>query len=98
ADRGRLSRAHLAGELHEAAGFVDPIEQVSESLGVALAQEEVSRIGRDRERLFVQAEERQVHARLICVRGLRGRSLWGASIAWERGWAHLVRESSACVP
>ena len=59
---GGLAGADLAGELHEAAGLVDAVQQVRQRLGVPLAQVQVARIGRDRERLFVEAEERQVHA------------------------------------
>ncbi len=63
AQRG-LSRAHLAGELHEtaAAALADAVEQVRQRVAVALAQEDEARIGRDRERRFAQAVEVEVHA------------------------------------
>ena len=68
ADDGGLARAHLAGQLHEAAGFLDAVQQMSQGFGVALAQIEIARIRGDREGLFVEAEEGQIHG--------------GGSIAW----------------
>ena len=61
AEHGRLAGADLARQLDEAAGLADAIGEVSEGLGVALAEIEVSRIRRDRERLFVQPEEARIH-------------------------------------
>src|SRR5256885_9336929 len=40
-------------------------QQVRQGFGVPLAQVQVARIGRDRERLFVEAEERQVHGSML---------------------------------
>ena len=51
-DDGGLAGADLAGQLDEAAGFRDAVQQMSERLRVALAHEEIARIGRDGERLF----------------------------------------------
>ena len=56
-----LAGAHLAGELDEAAGLVDAIHQVRQGLRVPFREEQVARIGRDGERLFVEAEKRGVH-------------------------------------
>src|SRR5256885_6018177 len=50
---------------HEAARLVDAVQQVRQGFGVPLAQVQVARIGRDRERLFVEAEERQVHGSML---------------------------------
>ena len=65
-DRG-LAGADFAGELNEAAGLVDAVQQVRERLRMPLAHEEVARIGSDRERLFAQAEKARVHAELLRV-------------------------------
>src|SRR4029077_16930890 len=65
---GGLAGADFAGELHEAAGLVDAVQQVRERLRVPLTQVEVARIGRDRERLFVEAEEREVHETMLLDR------------------------------
>ena len=62
ADGGGLAGADLAGELDEAAGLADAVNEVRKRLRMALAQEEIARVGGDGERLFVQPEERQVHA------------------------------------
>jgi hypothetical protein len=61
AEHGRLAGADLARQLDEAAGLADAVGEMSECLGVALAEIEVSRIRRDRERLFVQPEEARIH-------------------------------------
>ena len=61
AQHGRLAGADLAGELDEAAGLADAVGEVRERLGVPLAEVEVARVRRDRERLFVQPEEARVH-------------------------------------
>ena len=58
---GGLAGADLAREQHEAAAPVHAVQQVGERLAVALAHEQVARIGRDRERLVLQAEELRVH-------------------------------------
>ncbi len=50
---GRLAGADLAGQLHETAGLVDAVQQVRERLGVPLAQVEIARVRRDRERPLV---------------------------------------------
>ena len=59
-----LAGADFAGELDEAASFVDAVDQVRERLRVPFREEQVARIRRDRERLFVEAEERGVHGSL----------------------------------
>jgi hypothetical protein len=61
-ERG-LARADLAGELHEpaAAALADAEQQVRERVAVALRQEHEARIGRDRERWFLEAVELEVH-------------------------------------
>ena len=59
---GCLAGADLASQLNEAAGLVDAVQKVREGLGVALAQIEVARVRRDRERFFDEAEEAEVHA------------------------------------
>ena len=62
ADDGGLAGADFAGELDEAAGLGDAIDQVRQRLGVATAEEQVARVRRDREGLLGQAVERKVHA------------------------------------
>ena len=59
-DRG-LAGSHLARQLYEAARFVDAIEQMSQRLGVPLAQVQIARVRRDREGLFDEAEKARVH-------------------------------------
>src|SRR5262245_17016651 len=66
-DRG-LARADLAGELNEAACFVDAVKQMRERLGMPLAHEEVPRVRGDGERLFAQAEKARVHIDLRACR------------------------------
>ena len=53
----RLARTHLAGELDEPPGLVDPVNQVRQCLRVPFREEQVARIGGDRERLLVEAEK-----------------------------------------
>ena len=60
AHRG-LARADFAGEQHEPTPATQAIQQMGERLPVALAHEKVARVGRDRERLALQAEEFGVH-------------------------------------
>src|SRR5207302_7670609 len=66
-DRG-LAGADLACELHKAARLVDAVQEVSQSFGVSLAQIQITRIGSDRERLFVDADERQIHGAMLLDR------------------------------
>ena len=54
---GGLAGADFAGQLDEAAGFVDAVEQMRQRFGVPLAQIEVARVGGDREGLFAEPEE-----------------------------------------
>src|SRR5690606_10902226 len=61
ADQRRLAGADLARELNEAAALRDAVDQVRERVGMAAAQIQVARIGRDREGLFVEAEKFGVH-------------------------------------
>ncbi len=63
ADGRGLAGTDLAGELDEAAGLVDAVDQMRERIGVPRAQVEVARIRGDRERFFRQPKERQVHPR-----------------------------------
>jgi hypothetical protein len=60
ANRG-LAGADLAGQQHEAASAAQAVQQVGERLAVPLAHEQVARIGRDRERIALQAEIGRVH-------------------------------------
>jgi hypothetical protein len=60
ADSG-LAGADLAGEQHEAAAAVQPVEQMRQRLAVPLAHEEIVRVRRDGERRLLQAEEGRVH-------------------------------------
>jgi hypothetical protein len=48
----RLARAHLPGELNEAAGLGNAVQEVRQRLRVPLAHEEVARVGSDGERFF----------------------------------------------
>ena len=79
---GRLAGADLAAQQDEAAAAAEAVEQVRERLAMALAHEQVARIGRDRERLLLQPEELRVHVRRIC-RAL-GRIVLHAINACER--------------
>ena len=56
-----LAGTYLAGELNEAAGFVDAVEQMRECLRVALAQVEIARIRCNGEGLFAETEEAGIH-------------------------------------
>ena len=69
ADHRGLAGAHLAGELDEAAGLVDAIHQVRQRLRVPFREEQVARIGGDRERLLVEAEKGGVHGYLRSCAG-----------------------------
>ena len=66
-DKGRFPRSDLARERHEPAGSVHAIQQMGETVPVALAQEEASGIRRDRERLRRQPEVRRIHGALRLV-------------------------------
>ncbi len=88
-ERG-LAGADLPGELHEAAGFVDAVQQMRERLGVPLAEEQVARIGSDREGLFVEAEEAEVHGALP-----RGCSRAAASVPRSAPAPHRAPRSAA---
>ena len=48
---------HLAGQLDEAARFIDAVQQMRQGLGMALAQIEIARIRGDGEGLFGEPEE-----------------------------------------
>src|SRR5258708_2835917 len=61
AHHGGFARGHFPGQLNEASGFVDAVQQMRQSFGVALAQIEIARVRRDGEGLFVEAEEAEVH-------------------------------------
>src|SRR5262245_10501556 len=77
-DRG-LAGANLASQLDEAAGLVDAIEKMSERLGVPLAQEQVTRVRRDGERLFAETKKCRIHRYLA-----RGQPLpWPPSCTWR---------------
>ena len=62
ADQRRLAGTDFAGQLNEAAALGYAVNQVCKSLTVALTQEQVTRIGRYRERLFIESEKTAVHA------------------------------------
>ncbi len=64
ADDRRLAGADLARQLDEAARLVDAVQQVRQRLGVPLAEVQVARVRRDRERFFLEAEKARVHAGL----------------------------------
>ena len=59
---GGLARADFAGQLDESTGFGNAVCEVRERFRVPLAEVEVTRVGRDRERLFCQAKKAGVHA------------------------------------
>src|SRR5690606_19159832 len=61
ADQRRLAGADLAGQLDEAAALGDTVDQMRERIRMAAAQEEIPRIRRDRERLFVKSEKFGIH-------------------------------------
>ncbi len=60
---GGLAGADLAGQQHEAAAALQPVEQVRQRLAVALAHVEEARVRRDREGFALQAEGGGVHGR-----------------------------------
>jgi len=60
AHRG-LAGADLAGEQHEAAARIQAVQQVGQGFAMALAHEEVARVGRDGKRRVFESEERGVH-------------------------------------
>ncbi|MPM36844.1 hypothetical protein SDC9_83448 [bioreactor metagenome] len=60
AHRG-LAGADLARQQHEAAARVQPVEQMRQRLAVAVAHEQVSRVGRNGKGLVLQPEKRGVH-------------------------------------
>ena len=57
----RLAGSHFTGQLHEAAAFGNAVDEVCERLAVAFTHEQVTRVGRYRERLFIEPEETRVH-------------------------------------
>ncbi len=61
AHHGGFTRADFPGQLNEAPGFVDSIQQMRQSFGVTLAQIEIARVRRDGEGLFIEPKEAQVH-------------------------------------
>ena len=76
-----LAGAHFTGELDEATGLVDAIDQVRQCLRVTFREEQETRIGRDGKRLFVEAEKRGVHGDLrtggyLCVFNVRRPTPW----------------------
>ena len=58
---GGLAGADLAGQQHEAAAALQPVQQVRQRLAVPRAQVQEARVGRDRERLLLQSEEGRIH-------------------------------------
>ena len=67
ADRGGLAGADLAGQLDEAAGFIDAVDQVRQRIGMVAAQVQVTRVRRDRKGFFGDAEEGEVHVRRVVL-------------------------------
>ena len=59
-ERG-LAGADFAGELHEPTAFRNAINEVRERLAMPLTHEEVTGIGRYRERFLVESEKAGVH-------------------------------------
>ena len=59
---GGLAGADLTAEQHEAATAANAVEKVRQRLPMALAHEEVARVGCDGERVLLQPEEIGVHA------------------------------------
>ena len=88
-----LARAHFARELDEAAGLVDAIHQVRERLRVPFREEQVTRVGGDRERLLVEAEKGGVHgyAVLCWIAAMIERA---RSITWVFSGRHRQRLTS----
>jgi hypothetical protein len=58
---GGLAGADPAGQQHEAAAALQPVQQVGQCFAVHRAQVQEARVRRDRERLLLQAEEGRVH-------------------------------------
>jgi len=63
AAHGRLARADLAGELHEAAVLLDAVEEMREGLLMARTEIDERRIGGVGERPLVETEVCEVHLR-----------------------------------
>ncbi len=61
AQHRRLAGSDLAGQLDEAAGLAEAVGEVGKGLRVPLAEVEIARVRRDRERLLVQPEETRIH-------------------------------------
>src|SRR6185312_1520022 len=70
-----LAGADLAGQLHEtaAATLADAVQQVRERVPVALAQENVARIGGDREGRLFEAVELKIHSVTLPRTGVKVR-------------------------
>ena len=81
ADRGGLAGADLAGQLDEAAGFIDAVDQVRQRVGVVAAQVQVARVRRDRKGFFGDAEEGEG----TCAACRPGRCANGFYGSWGRG-------------
>ena len=106
ADHGGFAGADLPRQLNESARFVDAIEQMRQSLGVALAQIEITRIRGDREGLFVEAEETEVHgsqgprgnrlARVSMLRPKRSRMPSMVASSREPGAVPPANKSPCC--
>ena len=58
---GGLARADLARELDEATRLVDAVHQVRQGFRVPFREEQVARVGGDREGLLVESEKGGVH-------------------------------------
>ena len=58
---GGLAGADFTREQHEAATGIEPVEQVRQSLAMAVAHEQVTRVGRNGKGLVLQPEKRGVH-------------------------------------
>ena len=91
AEHGRLAGSDLARQLDEAAGLADAIGEVGERLGVALAEVEVSRIRRDRERLFVQPEEARIHDEGVDPIGVWAFMMPPPGTGWQRKTGNRVQ-------
>ncbi len=64
ADHRRLAGADFARQLDEPARFIDTVQQVRQRFGVPLAEVQVARVRRDRERFFLETEKARIHAGL----------------------------------
>jgi hypothetical protein len=62
--KGRLARAHLAGELDETLPLADAVKQMIDRFAVFRAVKKKSRVRRDVKRRLSQTIIIQVHARL----------------------------------